>query len=58
MEVNLQVQLSVYLHFRKLKMLLKFQVFNLISHFCARSISEILKFQIWYLKKVGQGHYV
>ena len=54
---NLQKELSVYLHFRKLKCFEKHQVLKVISHVVlSLTVSEILKFQIIYLEKVGQGN--
>ena len=56
MEENLQEELSVNLHLRKTKMLLKRQVLKVILHVLALTVSEILTFTIIYLEKVGQGH--
>ena len=58
-ESNLQEELSVQLHFRKLKYCKKNQVLKVISHaalasHCFRNI----KIQILDLEQVGQGHYV
>ena len=58
-EANLMKELSVHLHYRKIKMLLKREIFKVISHVAlAHAFSEILKFQIFNHEKVGQGHWV
>ena len=54
---NMQEKLSVHLHFKRLKCCKKSQILKIISHAAlALTVSEILKFQIFYLEKVGQFH--
>ena len=51
-EANLQEELSVHLHFTKLKCCKKRQVLKVISHLAlALTVSKKI-----YLEKVGQGH--
>ena len=57
MEANLQEERNAYLHFREVKCSLNREVLKVISHVAlALTVSKILKFQFFYLEKVGQGH--
>ena len=58
-KANLQEELSVRLHFRKLTCSYKRQVLKVISHAAlALIVSETLTFQILDLEKVDQGYRV
>ena len=56
-EANLQKELSVHLHFRKLKCCLKCQALKVISHVAlALTVSRMLKLKFFNLEKVGLSH--
>ena len=58
-EANLQEQLGNHLHFRKLECCYNDRYLKSDHMFAlALTVSEILKFHIFDLEKVGQGHFV